>query len=224
MKKGIIFDVDGTLWDACAVIADSWNDYLRKYAPDIETVLTEEDMRGVMGMTMKDIADRLFPTIEEPRRSKIAEAVFVYQVEYMKTHGGKIYPNAAETMRELAEEYHIYICSNCQLGYIDDFIFHAGVGDIVEDFVSYGDTAKTKDYNIRLVAERNGLERAVYVGDTQGDYDSTQKAGLPFIFAGYGMGQVKETVPTIQSMKELPGAVKKILENEGALAISHCGW
>lgn len=211
MKKGIIFDVDGTLWDACAVIADSWNDYLKKYASDVDVVLTVQDIRGVMGMTMKDIADTLFPMIEEPRRGEIAEAIFAYEVEYMKEQGGEIYPDTAETLRELAKDYHIYICSNCQLGYIDDFILHAGVGDIVEDFVSYGDTSKTKDYNIRLVAERNQLDQAVYVGDTQGDHDSTMKAGLPFIFAGYGMGQVKESVPTIQSMKELPEAVKKIL-------------
>lgn len=211
MKKGIIFDVDGTLWDACAVIADSWNDYLKKYASDVDVVLTVQDIRGVMGMTMKDIADTLFPMIEESRRGEIAEAIFAYEVEYMKEQGGEIYPDTVETLRELAKDYHIYICSNCQLGYIDDFIHHAGVADIVEDFVSYGDTSKPKDYNIRLVAERNQLDQAVYVGDTQGDHDSTMKAGLPFIFAGYGMGQVKESVPTIQSMKELPEAVKKIL-------------
>lgn len=211
MKKGIIFDVDGTLWDACAVIADSWNDYLRKYAPDVDVVLTEQDMRGVMGMTMKDIVDTLFPKLSEQRRREISVEIFPYEVEYMKDQGGVIYPDTVEIMRELAKEYHVYICSNCQLGYIEDFINNAKVGDIVEDFVCYGDTEKTKDYNIRLVVERNQLDKAVYVGDTQGDYESTCKAGLPFIFAGYGLGQVKETVPTIQCMKELPAIVKEIL-------------
>lgn len=211
MKKGIIFDVDGTLWDACAVIADSWNDYLRKYVTDVDVVLTEQDMRGVMGMTMKDIVDTLLPMIEEKHRREISAEIFAYEVEYMKEQGGVIYPDTAETLRELAKDYHIYICSNCQSGYIDDFILHAGVSDIVEDFISYGDTEKTKDYNIRLVAERNHLDQAVYVGDTQGDYDSTTKAGLPFIFAGYGMGQVKQEVLTISSMKELPEAVRQIL-------------
>lgn len=211
MKKGIIFDVDGTLWDACAVIAESWNDYLRKYAPDVDVVLTEEDMRGVMGMTMKDIVDTLFPMLSEQRRAEISVNIFPYEVEYMKEQGGVIYPDTVEIMRELAKEYHIYICSNCQLGYIEDFINNAKVNDIVEDFVCYGDTEKTKDYNIRLVVERNQLEKAVYVGDTQGDYDSTTKAGLPFIFAAYGLGKVKEEVSSIDCMKELPGVVKEIL-------------
>lgn len=211
MKKGIIFDVDGTLWDACAVIAESWNDYLRKYAPDVDVVLTEEDMRGVMGMTMKDIVDTLFPMISEQRRAEISVDLFPHEVDYMKEKGGVIYPDTVEIMRELAKEYNIYICSNCQLGYIEDFINNAKVNDIVEDFVCYGDTEKTKDYNIRLVVERNQLEKAVYVGDTQGDYDSTTKAGLPFIYAAYGLGKVKEEVPSINCMKELPEAVKEIL-------------
>lgn len=211
MKKGIIFDVDGTLWDACKVIAESWNDYLRKYASDVDVVLTEEDMRRVMGMTMKDIVDTLFPMIEERRRSELSAEIFRYEVEYMENKGGVIYPDVVEIMRELAKEYHVYICSNCQLGYIEDFIKNAKVEDVVEDFVSYGETEKTKDYNIRLVVERNQLDAAVYVGDTQGDYESTCKAGLPFIYARYGLGEVKDEVPAINCMKELPMAVKKIL-------------
>ena len=30
MKKGIIFDMDGTLWDSAAQVAESWNVVLEK--------------------------------------------------------------------------------------------------------------------------------------------------------------------------------------------------
>ena len=40
--------------------------------------------------------------------------------------------------------------------------------------------------------ERNCLKNPVYVGDTQGDYEACQKAGVPFIFAEYGFGATKD--------------------------------
>ena len=64
MKKGIIFDVDGTLWDSCQVVADSWNEYLRKAAPDVPVVNTVgcgDSMMGAMavaavgGMAVEDM-------------------------------------------------------------------------------------------------------------------------------------------------------------------------
>ena len=37
--------------------------------------------------------------------------------------------------------------------------------------------------------ERHGITDAVYIGDTQGDYEATLEADVPFIFAAYGFGE-----------------------------------
>ena len=34
------------------------------------------------------------------------------------------------------------------------------------------------------------MKSPVYVGDTMGDFFSCRKAGVPFVFASYGFGQV----------------------------------
>jgi phosphoglycolate phosphatase len=48
------------------------------------------------------------------------------------------------------------------------------------------------------------LQAPVYVGDTMGDYTSATKAGVPFIFASYGFGEVQEgMVGTIDSFGKL---------------------
>lgn len=211
MKKGIIFDVDGTLWDACAIVAESWNLYLEKYEKDVEVRLTEQDLRRVMGMTMSGIADTLFGILPKERRMKVTGGCFAFEVEYLKDKGGILYPDLKETLRSLSQEYHLYIVSNCQVGYIEDFIQGSGLGDIIEDFESFGNTGQEKSCNIRLLAERNHLDQAVYVGDTLGDYHSTREAGLPFIHARYGFGKVEESVPYINGLKELPEMVRKIL-------------
>ena len=60
------------------------------------------------------------------------------------------------------------------------------------DIECYGNTDLSKGENNKLVIERNNLKNAVYVGDTQGDADSAEFAGIPFVFASYGFGSVKK--------------------------------
>ena len=46
----------------------------------------------------------------------------------------------------------------------------------------------------------------IHVGDTVWDYNSATQAGVPFIFAAYGFGNV-ENVPKIYDIAELPALV-----------------
>ena len=73
-----------------------------------------------------------------------------------------------------------------------------------------GRTGLDKGENIRLVMARNGVNRAVYVGDTQGDADAAKKAGVPLIFAAYGFGRVADAEYVIQEISELPSILEQI--------------
>ena len=56
--------------------------------------------------------------------------------------------------------------------------------------------------------KRNGIKEAVYVGDTMGDYKAAMLAGVPFIFASYGYGDVSMAKYRVSSFSELLGFVK----------------
>lgn len=71
------------------------------------------------------------------------------------------------------------------------------------DYECFGDTGKSKGENIRLIMERNRIDDAVYVGDTQGDYEAAVFAGIPFIFAKYGFGNPANYDYAINGIKEL---------------------
>ena len=56
---------------------------------------------------------------------------------------------------------------------------------------------KPKGENIKLIIERNAIQKCFYIGDTQGDYNATKIAGIPFLYAKYGFGSVDTEVPFI---------------------------
>lgn len=219
MKQGIIFDMDGTLWDSAENVAKSWNLAIEAYGkrkkPDPEDAaetaqgagrerrLAVSDIRRVMGKTMDVIADILFPERNKKERMELLGLCCEMENAYLREHGGTLYPGLEETLRKLKARYPLYIVSNCQSGYIEAFLEHYQFWDYFEDIECYGNNLLQKGENIRLVAQRNHLEEAVYVGDIQGDYDASRKAGVEFIHAAYGFGSVDAEVPRIGALEEL---------------------
>ena len=60
-----------------------------------------------------------------------------------------------------------------------------------------------KAENITRIVDDYHLNSPVYVGDTMGDYEACGKAGVPFIFASYGFGNVPEPYAVIQKPMDL---------------------
>ena len=202
-KTGIIFDMDGTLWDSAANVARSWTDVVQaQYGMD--RVITTRDIQSIMGKTMVEIADAIFPQEDPQRRMEILKVCCEEENAYLSIHGGVLYPELEETLKILSARYPLYIVSNCQSGYIEAFLGYYHFGHYFEDIQCYGDNQKPKGFNIRLLADRNGLERGIYVGDTQGDYDATMEAGLEFIYAAYGFGEVAQPVTRLEQFADLP--------------------
>ena len=216
-KKGIIFDMDGTVWDSSENVAAAWTVKIHE-AGFSDKGVTRADIQSVMGKPMDEIANILFPyTKKGKQRDALRAACEGYENEYLSKHGGILYEGVFETWKKLKEMgYHIYIVSNCQAGYIEAFLGYYGIAygkpeDLVEDIECYGNNFLQKDENIRLLAERNRLKAACYVGDIQSDYDATMKAGFPFIHAKYGFGSINAEVPFISKFEDLTKVVPEVI-------------
>jgi phosphoglycolate phosphatase len=59
-----------------------------------------------------------------------------------------------------------------------------------------------------MIIERNQLQNPVYVGDTEGDGNASREAGIPFVFARYGLGHADTYNKVIDSFEELPLKLK----------------
>lgn len=209
MKQGIIFDMDGTLWDSADGVAKSWTQVVQKeYRKDM--VITEQDIKCVMGKTMDVIGDIFFPDITPEERKKLVGKCGDWENEYLRRNGGKLFPELEDTLKKLKEQYHLYIVSNCQSGYIEAFLDYYNFEHYFEDIECYGNNEKSKGDNIRLVMDRNGLEQTIYVGDIQGDYDATMQAGAVFIHAKYGFGTISAKVAEIGTFRDLPEVAEQV--------------
>lgn len=205
MKKGIIFDMDGTLWDSAESVAEAWRDVIR-VSGMLKREITATDIKGVMGKTMDVAADILFSELSQKERMDLLDQCCGLENEYLREHGGILYEGVRETFQKLREQgYHVSIVSNCQAGYIEAFLDHYKLWDAIDDKQCYGDNLLQKGENIRIMVERNKLEQAVYVGDIQGDYEASCEAGVAFIYAAYGFGTIDAKVPAIHSLWELTG-------------------
>ena len=209
MKTGLIFDMDGTLWDSSEGVAGAWSEKLRELGHG-DIVVTQKDIMGVMGLTMDRIADILFAKIPQQERMQVLDACGEHENDYLRGHGGVLYPDLEKTLIRLKEKYPLFIVSNCQSGYIEAFLEYYGFGKYFEDIECYGNNLKNKGDNIALIAERNGIEKAYYIGDIQGDYDATMQAGFDFIHAAYGFGTVDADVPELAKVSDLPELLEKL--------------
>ena len=208
---GIIFDIDGTLWDSCEAVHGSWRESLRRRygcfgSPSVEQV------RSIMGLGPDEIAQKLFSRFGS-RAREVFDALSEDECAYLAAHGAAVYPGAADTLRALAAERRLFLVSNCQRGYIEAFLASCGFEPLFEDHICAGVTGLEKTDNLRLLLREHALARAVFVGDTLSDESAARENGCAFVHAAYGFGTAENPDAAMASFAELP-AVLESLEKE----------
>ena len=208
---GIIFDIDGTLWNSTPVVAKAWTSFL-KNEEGIDITVTAEQLTHLFGQLLPDIAKQIFP--ERPESEQLRLIDKCCQREHEAIHAtpeNLLYPNIPDVFRELSELCPLFIVSNCQAGYIELFLEKTGLSPYVRDHLCPGDTGHAKAANISEIVKRYHLNSPFYVGDTQGDYLACQEARVGFIHAAYGFGEVPEAEYHIREPYELVDMVRKNL-------------
>lgn len=208
MPNALIFDLDGTLWDTVAPLTIIWNQVFEKN--NTGKVISEDDLRNVMGKNLQEISAIYFPDMEKSRREDIMNQCAVAHCAYLKEHGAPLFLDRT-TLSQLYAKYELFIVSNCPCGYIEAFLESCDLQKYFKDFEMSGRTGKSKGENIKAICERNGLcaGAAVYVGDTLGDETAANFAGIPFIHAAYGFGTANNPAAVLHNFSELPEVLEE---------------
>lgn len=202
----MIFDMDGTLWDAVDTYCRVWDVVFERIGTRRAPVQRHE-LLGQMGRPLDDIFNVIAAGTDAPR-DRFFELLPVVEDEVERAMGGNVYPGVRPTLEELRRRgIRLFMVSNCQPNGLDNFFYTTGLQPFFTDWRTFGGTGFDKDVNIAELARTYSLNRPVYVGDIQRDLDSTHAAGAEFVWAAYGFGTADRpdfTIHTFNQLLQLP--------------------
>ncbi len=198
---GIIFDLDGTLWNSTPANYICWKETAEKWQG--LRSLSYQDVLDVMGLSDITLTQKLFPELDDEQAQKLFDQVTAYENEYLGANGAETFEGIYETLETLSKNHKICIVSNCGKGYIEAYLKSMSTKQFISDFESFGNTKKPKSENIKSVVKRNNFKNAVYIGDTIWDMQSAISAGVDFIHASYGFGSFNCDFPKIEKPLDL---------------------
>ena len=201
--ESLIFDIDGTLWDSRALVAEGYNIQLEREGLS-HLAVDAETLKPLFGKVMTEIADAILASIPVFRRYDLMERCMETENRYLFENECKIgYPGVTETVEALSEKYRLFIVSNSQCGYPELCMDKLGLTPYIEGHLCFGDTGTSKGQTIRTLMEKYSITSCAYIGDTQGDYEATVEAGVPFIWAAYGFGKPEGYAAKIERIDDL---------------------
>lgn len=206
-KLGILFDLDGTLWEVIDSTFQSANEITKKYhLPEI----SKETVLKVFGLNKREAAKLYFPDLPFKKSSKLLDEMARLNIEYLTKYGGNLYPNLENTLQKL-NKYSLFIVSNsAEAKYIEAFLISSNLKDYFKDYIAASSLNISKEEAILKIIEKYHLEKAVYIGDTKKDLEAATQAGIPFIQAKYGFGEDLKTKYSISSFNALPIVLEQV--------------
>ncbi len=182
MKTGILFDLDGTLLYTLEDLRDSVNYALSQYNCPPRTL---EEIREFIGNGAKKLIARSLPGRED---DPDVEAVLATYQAYYKTHSRiktKPYPGVVEALKKLGEKYPLAIVSNKPDG-ATKVLCKEFFGDIYARGESTDCHRKPAPDMLQKAMKEIGVEKSIYVGDSEGDVMTANAQGAKCLSVLWG--------------------------------------
>jgi phosphoglycolate phosphatase len=200
LHDAIIFDIDGTLWDASQTSADGWNSGLEMLR--IDRRVSAAGIRSVTGNSYETCVDILLPGLRSSYPD-LFQTLNDCEMVAIKSRGGKFYDGAIEWIRGLSRDFKIFLVSNCQEWYMDLFLGFSGIEEVLTGFDCHGVSGLSKDQMLSRIKNDYRLNNPVYVGDTAGDETAARIASVDFVHVSWGFGKPEGDTKCVETFREL---------------------
>ena len=200
------FDLDGTLWDACAPVREAWRRELAGLGRE-ERTPTLAQFQSVMGLPPRPLALRLFPGMEEGEALALARRCTRAENDYLRRHGAAPYPGLEPALARLGQGRRLFLVSNCDAGYIEAFLDHYRLGGY---FAAHACAAngRSKGENIAAVMAALGWRTLCMWATPRATATRPRPAGAAFVHAAWGFGTADRALAAAPSLAALPGVIE----------------
>jgi phosphoglycolate phosphatase len=164
---------------------EGWNLALTEMGVAYRVDLT--GIRSVSGTPFYECVRTLLPELGPPSQAAL-EALEAGERKVMEVKGGELYPGVLEGLARLAQVYPVFVVSNCPDWYLELFLQRDGLSSLFAGWDCHGLSGVPKAEMLRRLGRKHEMRHAVYVGDTDGDRQATEAAGMEFAFVRYGFG------------------------------------
>lgn len=188
MKTGILFDLDGTLLDSLPDLTDSVNYTLAHYGLPSRT---KDEISHFLGNGALRLIQLSLPG--KATDPDAEEALAFYQA-YYRTHCNiktAPYPGILDAMKTLSEKYPLAIVTNKPHGAAVP-LCKAQFGDVYALGVEADCPRKPAADMVYKAMAAIGVDRCVYVGDTEVDILTAKNANVPCLTVTWGYRKREE--------------------------------
>ncbi|PTX58138.1 phosphoglycolate phosphatase-like HAD superfamily hydrolase [Melghirimyces profundicolus] len=227
--EGIIFDLDGTLFQTEKVAVPAFHRTFRRLRDRglyQGTIPSDERIQSVFGMTQADIWERLLPgAAEEVKRE--ADAMWLRdELDCLQEGMGGLYPGVTKGLRELKERgWRLFVASNGLGPYVRGVLDTFGLTFLMEGIYSAGEkNIRQKERLVALLKEEQGVSSGYMVGDRSSDVRAGKANGLVVIGCRYAHfpqfsneDELEGADAVIRSFDQLLPLLKNPCRNESSL-------
>lgn len=187
MKTAILFDLDGTLLDTLADLHDAVNYALDQFGYPRRTI---EEVRRFVGNGAGQLIALAVPEHADP--APVLAAFQTYYRDHCRIKTGP-YPGIMDALARLGQKYPMAIVSNKPDGAVK-----ALAAELFPGIFARGEDAdcprKPDPAMVRKAMEAIGVDRCVYVGDSEVDIATAKNAGVPCVSVTWGFRDKDELI------------------------------
>lgn len=212
MSIGIIFDLDGTLLDTLDDLWDATNYALTQYGCPPRT---RDEVRRFVGNGAETLIRLSLPGTErDPDLKSVLDTYRTYYNTHCQIKTGP-YPGILDALAALKEKYPMSVVSNKP-----DAAVKPLCRDYFGDIYALGETddcpRKPAPDMVYKAMHAIGVEKCIYVGDSEVDVVTANNAGVPCLSVSWGFRDEDVLLDAgarhlCRDPKELPAAIERIV-------------
>lgn len=189
----VLFDLDGTLLDTVADLAEASNRTLADLARPQRTL---DEIRSFVGKGIPNLVRRCLTEGQEASEREIDDAIAVFKQHYAEVNGSRtrVYPGVLEALERMREaDLRLAVVTNKAGDFTLPLLERTGLTPYFDAVVS-GDSLAVKKPDPAVVIHACHLldvpvSRALMIGDSANDALAARGAGVPVLLVTYGYSE-----------------------------------